>query len=168
MSSSQVAHSCMCTTHCASLTSQTTRARIWVLMCSATRRVSGYQCAREPFAAHSTARTWTCTIRSFRMSVPHLLSIWFTRPVIDKLTLTHKDPQLSCLEPGWCDYKTKTVHLDHVSAVSFTVSWDCPTSVPDGLSTLYLSVHTSTAGMTYDSVPVSLESQGRTASNNRI
>ena len=137
-------------------------------MCSAIRRISGCQCAHEPFAALSTARTGTCTIGSSRLSSQHRLRIRFARPVIDKLTLTHNYPQLSCLEPGWCDYKTKTVHLDHVSAVSFTVSWDCPTSVPDSLSALYLSVHTSTAGITYDSVPVSLESQGRTASSNRI
>ena len=87
--------------------------------------------------------------------------------MIDKFTLGGNQLQLTCLEPGWCDYKTKTIHLDHVSAVSFTISWDCPAhanskrvlqnSDPDPF---FLSVHTSTAGMTYDSVPVSLESQG--------
>lgn len=84
------------------------------------------------------------------------------RPVVDKLTLTFKEPKLTCLEPGWCDYKTKTIHLDHVSAVSFTVSWDCPAEFAEELF-LSLSVHTSTAGVAYDNVPVSFESQGRTA-----
>ena len=83
--------------------------------------------------------------------------------MIDKFTLGGNQSQLTCLEPGWCDYKTKTIHLDHVSAVSFTVSWDCPAD-PQGSTPntdpFFLSVHTSTAGTTYDSVPVSLESQG--------
>ena len=58
-----------------------------------------------------------------------------------------------------CDYKSKTIHLDHISAVSFTVSWDCqPASefpaTNYGPSVLSLNVHTSTSGLVYDSAPV--------------
>ena len=85
--------------------------------------------------------------------------------MIDKFTLQFNETtgadSLSCLEPGWCDYKTKTIHLDHVSAVSFTVSFDCPLGAKADQPPLLLSVHTSTAGMAYDSIPVSLESQGK-------
>jgi hypothetical protein len=54
-----------------------------------------------------------------------------------------------------CDYKSKTIHLDHISAVSFTVSWDCqPASRIQDPLVLSLNVHTSTAGLVYDSAPV--------------
>ena len=68
-------------------------------------------------------------------------------PVVDGLTLA-AGGNLTCLAPGWCDYESKTIHLDHVSKVSFTVSWDC-LHLPSGASPhsvqLMLSVHTSTA-----------------------
>ena len=73
-------------------------------------------------------------------------------PVVDGLTLA-AGGNLTCLAPGWCDYESKTIHLDHVSKVSFTVSWDCHVGqgCPPGQacpvtdSGLELSVHTSTA-----------------------
>ena len=74
-------------------------------------------------------------------------------PVVDGLTLA-AGGNLTCLAPGWCDYESKTIHLDHVSKVSFTVSWDCvkldpynpgPGSQPERKVSIGLSVHTSTA-----------------------
>ena len=65
-------------------------------------------------------------------------------PAVDGLTLA-AGKMLTCLAPGWCDYESKTIHLDHVSKVSFTVSWDClDLRQPDSVK-LMLSVHTSTA-----------------------
>ena len=73
-------------------------------------------------------------------------------PVVDGLTLA-AGGNLTCLAPGWCDYESKTIHLDHVSKVSFTVSWDCVkldnpnphSSQPERKVSIGLSVHTSTA-----------------------
>ena len=83
---------------------------------------------------------------------------------MDKLTLDTTHTNLTCLAPGWCDYQSKTIHLDHVSTVSFTVSWDCVDNVKHAnakpAASLYLGIHTSTAGLAYDSVAVSLASQG--------
>ena len=61
---------------------------------------------------------------------------------------------ISCSSPGWCDYQSKTIHLDHVSEVSFTVSWNWEVSGSPCTPMVTLSVLTAPWGELYDTVPV--------------
>jgi hypothetical protein len=76
-------------------------------------------------------------------------------PVVLEETLL-VDGTLYCLTPGWCDYHSKTLHLDHTTEVSFTVSWDCPpagAAKSANATSLVMTIHTSIDGALYDSDP---------------